>query len=217
MKTLIIGAHGKIGQRLAQGLAKSEAIDPVAFIRKEDQKAQFEEMGVNTLVENLEHSAGTLAQAMEGFDAVVFTAGSGASTGFDKTLEIDLYGAIKSIQAAEQKGVKRFVMVSAAGAGSDQFWPDSMRPYYIAKHLADEALKESRLDYTILRPTRLTDEDAAGKIKVSDDPKSLQSEIPRQAVAEAVEAALKDGSALGKVVEMSAGDQEITSALRKFG
>jgi uncharacterized protein YbjT (DUF2867 family) len=47
---------------------------------------------------------------------IVFTAGSGGHTGFDKTLLIDLDGAVKTIEAAEQAGVDRFIMVSALQA-----------------------------------------------------------------------------------------------------
>lgn len=86
-------------------------------------------------VASLESSMDVIAATMKGFDAVVFTAGSGGKTGFDKTLEVDLDGAVKSMIAAEQVGVKRFVMVSAVHAGNRERWNASgIKPYYIAKH-----------------------------------------------------------------------------------
>lgn len=216
MKILIIGANGKIGKRLTKRLTEVEDFEPTAFIRKEEQRSYFESRGIGTLIEDLEHSEDTLAEALAGFDTVVFAAGSGASTGFDKTMEIDLYGAVKSIQAAQSKGVQRFVMISAAKAGAEEDWPEGMRPYYIAKHLADEALKRSSLDYTILRPVRLTDAEEAGKIQIASRPDALQGEIPREAVAASVVAVLKDQGSIGKVMEMSAGDEDIDSAVRNF-
>ena len=54
MKVLIIGAHGKVGQRIAKAMSASEDFEPTAFIRKEEQQPIFEEMGVNTAVESLE-------------------------------------------------------------------------------------------------------------------------------------------------------------------
>jgi hypothetical protein len=39
-------------------------------------------------------------------DAVIFTAGSGGQTGADKTMLVDLDGAIKSMQATEAAGLR---------------------------------------------------------------------------------------------------------------
>lgn len=216
MKVVIIGANGKIGRLVTQKMSASEDYEPTAFIRKEEQKAYFEDMGVSTIVESLENGEEDIIKALEGFDAVVFTAGSGGSTGYDKTMEIDLYGAIKSINAAKSNGIKRYIMVGAAFSDVPSFWQGSMKPYYIAKHLADKELKRSGLDYTILRPVRLTDDEEEGKIKTSDNPKDLNSEISRVAVAEAIVTVLPDQNTYGQVIEMSEGSEVIEKAVEAF-
>ena len=90
-----------------------------------------------------------------------------------------------------------------------------MKPYYTAKHYADLELKRSSLDYTILRPVLLTDDDEAGKVLMTENPDEVGSEIPRQAVAETVLTVLKDPKTYGKVIEMSKGEDKIADALAK--
>lgn len=218
MNVLIIGANGQIGRQVAQKMAQSDFFEPTAFIRKEEQKNYFDSIEVPSVVEDLTNQEEQIAQAMQGFDAVVFTAGSGGSTGHEKTLEIDLYGAIKSIHAAEQKGVKRFVMVSAAYADEPDIWEKTgIRPYYIAKHVADQELKRSDLAYTILRPVGLTNDDEPGKIQISKNPYDLQRTIPRIAVAEAILQVLQQEHTQNQILEMSSGDKEIADAVKSFG
>ncbi|WP_340112599.1 SDR family oxidoreductase [Maribellus mangrovi] len=217
MKVLIIGANGKIGRILSERLSTSEKYKPTTFIRKEEQRAYFEEIGVPVIIESLESSEEVIGKVVKGFDAIVFTAGSGGKTGFDKTLEIDLDGAVKAIHAAENHQVKRFVMVSAARADDRSYWnQSSIKPYYIAKHYADKELTRSELDYTILRPVRLTDEYEARKVKMTNDPSQLEREIPRTAVAEIIMAVLENEATFRKTIEMSSGEHSISEALKKY-
>ncbi|EAQ49080.1 SDR family oxidoreductase [Leeuwenhoekiella blandensis] len=217
MKVLIIGAHGKVGQRISKAMRAAEDVEPTAFIRKEEQKPLFEEMGVDTVVESLENTPEAIGEVIKNYDAIVFSAGSGGNTGDDKTIEIDLDGAIKVINEAEKHNIKRFVMVSASQVDNRSYWGkvDGMKPYFTAKYYADLELKRSSLDYTILRPVLLTDEDEAGKVLMTETPDEVGSEIPRQAVAETVLTVLKDPKTYGKVIEMSKGEDKIADALAK--
>lgn len=214
MKVLIIGAHGKIGRIVAEQMKDSNRFDPTAFIRKEEQKEFFENLEIPAVVANLEDSVDAIAGTMKGFDAVVFTAGSGGKTGFDKTLEIDLDGAVKSMIAAEQAGVNRFVMVSAYLADDRSKWEASgIKPYYVAKHFADKELKQSSLDYTILRPVRLTDENGTGKITQRATPEKIQRTIPREDVATTILEVLTHPETIGKVMVLSTGETPIQDAI----
>ena len=190
----------------------SAHFNPTAFIRKEGQKAFFDVMDVPVKVASLENSVDEIAKAMQGFDAIVFTAGSGGKTGFDKTLEIDLDGAVKSMIAAKQVGIKRFVMVSAYLADERSRWDSSgIKPYYIAKHFADKELQQSSLDYTILRPVRLTDEKATGKINTI--PEKIQKTIPRADVATTIMEVLDHPETIGKIMVISTGETPIKEAV----
>lgn len=218
MKTLIIGAHGKIGQLVSEKMSQSNEFEPTAFIRKEEQKSVFEKMGVPTVVESLENTTEEIAKSMKGYDAVVFTAGSGGKTGHDKTLEIDLDGAVKTMNAAKQNNIKRFVIVSAALSDVPEKWGDTegMKPYYIAKHYADNELKRSGLDYTIIRPVKLTDDEGTGKITAKPTPEGLKEEVTRADVASTILYVLSNNKAVDKVVEISEGDTAIEEAVNSI-
>ena len=214
MKVLIIGAHGKIGKIIIEKMQASSQFNPTAFIRKEEQKAYFDDLDVPVKVTSLENSIDEIAGAIKGFDAVVFTAGSGGKTGYDKTLEVDLDGAVKSMIAAEKVGVKRFVMVSAVHADNRERWEESkIKPYYIAKHFADKELQRTSLDYTILRPVRLTDEPGTGKVTLNSRPEGVQKTIPREDVATTILEVLDHPGTGGKIMAMSTGETPIAEAI----
>ena len=217
MKVIIIGANGKVGRLIAQKMSASDEFEPTALIRKKEQKAYFDSIGVPVVVESIENSEENIGDAIRGFDAVVFSAGSGGATGADKTIEVDLFGAVKTIEAAKKNSISRFVMISAALSDDPSSWTsDGMKPYYIAKHMADKELKRSGLDYTIVRPVMLTDNDDAGKITIQSETHQLNKEIPRAAVAETVLKVLPNSGTHSKILEMSEGSSEIGKAIAEF-
>lgn len=213
MKTLVIGANGKIGQHLVRLLAKHPDHTVKAMIRKSEQRPFFEELKAETVVASLEGSVEELQKAMADCDAVVFTAGSGASTGADKTMTVDLDGAAKAVEAAELAGIDRFIMVSAIHADDRSHWTKEMTPYYIAKHHADRILQSSSLAYTIVRPGLLTDDPGTGQIAAGKlDPGS----IPREDVAAVIVACLESNDLTDKVFDLTSGDSQIEDALKNI-
>jgi len=168
-KILIIGANGKVGRLIVEKLKNETDFKPIAFIRDEKQAIFFDDIDVKHIVGSVEGTVESIAEVMSGVDVIVFTAGSGGKTGYDKTLSVDLDGAVKTMEAALKANVKRYIMVSAIHADNREAWDTSkIKPYYIAKHYADRILKTIGLDYTILRPGRLLDEPGTGKIATAN-------------------------------------------------
>jgi nucleoside-diphosphate-sugar epimerase len=214
-KVLIIGAHGKVGKIIVQKMKRSPDFTPVALFRKTEQESFFEELDVNYVIIDLEEEVNTLAGAMNNVDAVVFAAGSGGSTGYDKTLAIDLDGAVKSMEAAKKAGVKRFLIISAMNAGDRSKWvTPEMKPYNIAKHYADYILTTMDLGYTIFRPGRLADKEGTGKITTTDP--ASKEEVPREDVADTVLASLNNDNSIGKVIEFNEGDTPIEEVVENL-
>lgn len=160
MQIAVIGANGGIGRELVPRLVDA-GHDPVGVVRNESQFDEVRERGGEPRLGDLE---GEFASALEGVDAVVFTAGAGGDTGWDKTLMVDLWGARRSIDACIEQGIDRFVIVSAYKASEPMAEPEALRPYRVAKRCADDYLEWSPLDATILRPTTLTDDAGTGRI-----------------------------------------------------
>lgn len=207
MQVLVIGAHGHVGQRLLPLLV--EAGHPVrAMIRDPDQADTVAGEGIEPVVADLEDES--LGQVFDGVDAVVFTAGSGGSTGTDMTVRIDGLAAIRTMDLAQAHGASRYVMVSSMGA-DDPDRHDALRPYLVAKAIADGVLRRSGLEWTILRPGALTDDEPTGRIRAGTGLGS--GSIPRGDVAAAIVAALALDETVGSTLELLSGDEEIEAAL----
>lgn len=212
MNVFVIGANGQIGHQLVEKLHEAGDHHVTAMVRKEEQLEDFKSKGYNAVLGDLEGSVEDLKQAIEGMDVIVFAAGSGGSTGADKTLLIDLDGAAKSIEAAQANGnIKHFVMLSALKAEDRSAWPDSLKPYYVAKHHADRLLEQSGLTYTIVRPGALTDDEGTGKVNTKFEG---SGEIPRADVASFLVHVLHDHSnAKNQAIDLIKGDTPIEETL----
>ncbi len=206
MKVLVIGANGKIGRRLLPLLAEG-GHDVRAMVRDETQRPDMVERGAEPVVGDLE---GDFAHALDGCDAVVFTAGSGAHTGADKTALVDGLGAVLAVNAARERDVHRFLMVSARGA-DDPDRSERIRHYLVAKAVADGYLQRSGLDYTILRPGRLTDDAPTGRIRVGSGLGG--GTITRADVAAAIVACLETPATVGRTFELLNDGVPISEAL----
>jgi len=214
-RVLIIGANGKIGKILASKMKNSTDLQPIAFIRKEEQKLHFDQQQIESRLGSLEGSTEDLELVMEGIDAIVFTAGSGGNTGDDKKLSVDLDGAVKVMESAKKLNISRFIIISAVQADNREFWETSgIKPYYIAKHYADRVLKEIGLDYTILRPGNLLDEPGKGLVTI--DQPAAQKGISREDVAELIIASLQQDNTIRKVIEFSGGNTPFTEVLNSL-
>lgn len=207
-KILIVGASGNTGKRVIEILNNSQSFEPVAMIRKEEQKEIFDDMDVKWVLADLEEK---VDHALKGIDKVIFAAGSGGKTGDEKTIAIDQDGAIKMIDAAKKATVKKFVMLSSMGA-DDPSQNEKLQVYLEAKKKADEHLRESGLDYTILRPGALTDDMGLAKVKLAEKLNEA-GEISRDDVAFLLVMSLADPLVKNKTIEAIEGKESIKSAI----
>ncbi|MET1134164.1 MAG: NAD(P)-binding oxidoreductase, partial [Aeromicrobium sp.] len=159
-------------------------------------------------------TAEDFATAFTDCDAVVFAAGGGPDGKIERKKSVDLEGSLKSIEAAKTLGIRRFVQISAMGVDNDP--GDDASPvwkaYVEAKRDADVALRDSGLDWTIVRPGTLTNDPGTGSVTVGETVD--RGEIPRADVAAVIAAALADDSTIGKQFEVITGDTPIADALR---
>lgn len=131
-------------------------------------------------------------------------------TGPDKTIMIDLDGAAKSVKAVEKVGAQQFIMVSAMHADEPEYWTvEAMKSYFTAKHYADRIIKESSLNYLLLRPGALSDKEGTGN--VTTIPAGYEtSSIPRGDVAYVIKTTIDNKAAFGKIVTLLEGDYPIS-------
>jgi len=180
------------------------------LIRDPGHAADLERAGVQPVLADLKHE--DITEAVAGADAVVFAAGAGPGSGPERKRTVDLGGALKLIEAARANGIRRYLMVSSMGADDPAAASEQMRPYLEAKAEADDALQASGLDYTIVRPGRLTDEEGTGLVEVAPS-LGRRGAIPRDDVAATLLACLDIETTVGKTFELLAGETPIEDAL----
>jgi len=175
------------------------------MVRKQDQKDHFEKQGVSAVLADLEED---LSQAVKNTDKVIFAAGSKGKN----IIDVDQEGAKRLIDAAKAAGLEKFVMLSSMGADNPVVGKD-LEDYLRAKQNADNHLKASALNYSIVRPGALTDDDGTGKIELKEKLEKLGS-ISRADVAKTLVEVLDNKLKKNKVFEILAGDTHIEKAVR---
>ena len=211
MRVAIAGGHGQIALRLAK-LLSQRGDEVVALIRNPDHSDDVRQPGAEPAVVDLEHaSVDDVAQAIAGRDAVVFAAGAGPGSGSARKETMDYGGAVKLIAAAKQAGVSRYVIVSSMGADPDAPGDDTFSVYLRAKGRADEAVRASGLDATIVRPGGLTNNPGTGRVSLGE---SLpRGQVTRDDVAAVLAAVLDSPNTIGKTLDLIGGDTPVAEAV----
>lgn len=213
-RILIFGGHGKVALHLERILA--ERGDTVTgVIRNPEHQQDVLDTGAQYLLADIETlDQEQLRNLVAGNDAVVWSAGAGGGSP-ERTYAVDRDAAIRSIDAAVAAGVRRYVMVSWLGSKPDHGVPEghSFFPYADAKLAADEHLRASTLDWTVLGPGTLTLDPPTGRIDV--DPADGEGAVTREDVAAVIAAVIDDPAAtIGRTIRFGNGDAPIDEALR---
>ncbi|BCW20022.1 NAD-dependent dehydratase [Arthrobacter sp. NtRootA9] len=209
----IIGGHGKVALHLST-LLTGEGHSVTSFIRNPDHADDVAATGATPSVLDVENSpTAAIAKALQGHDAVVWSAGAGGGNP-DRTYAVDRDAAIRSMDAAAQAGVNRYVMVSYLGAGKDHGVPadNSFFAYAEAKAAADEYLRGTSLAWTILGPGSLTEKPGSGRIEINP-PKEGGGETSRANTAIVAAAVLDLPETAGRTIEFRDGSLPVAAAL----
>ncbi|WP_057915878.1 SDR family oxidoreductase [Peribacillus muralis] len=213
MNVLVIGANGQVGKEIIKKL-KDTKHNATALVRKEEQVQELRNLGADHVVlGDLEED---FSHAFKGIDSVIFAAGSGGSTGVDKTLLIDLWGAKKAVDYANQSDIKHFVQLSAADSLDVDDESEKMKPYAVAKNMSDYYIEQSNLDYTIVRPGPMNNDNANGKIELHQTTRQDHFNdylITRQDVAHVLVETLGKEHLFKKSFYIKQGDSSIVDAL----
>ncbi|MDN3242685.1 NAD(P)-binding oxidoreductase [Glycomyces tritici] len=219
MHVVIAGGHGQIALRLTETLA-AEGHSVTGLIRNPDHAEDLTAIGGRPIVLDLEqadaeHLGGLLASEMYGdVDAVVFAAGAGPGSGAARKDTVDRAAAVLLADAAERAGVRRFLQISSMGADSE---PDPSRDevwaaYIEAKAAAEADLRARDLDWIILRPGSLTNDEPTGLVHLAEPPVG-RGEVTRSDVAAVVAELLRRPEVSRLVLEVRGGDTAVTEAV----
>jgi len=217
MRVVIAGGHGKIALLLERLLAE-RGDQAVGLIRNPAHVGDVQKAGAEAVVCDLEAaSAEDVAVLLAGADAVVFAAGAGPGSGAPRKDSVDRGASVLMADAAERAGVRRFVQISSMGTGqpprpgTDEVWA----AYITAKTAAEDDLRARDLDWTILRPGRLTDAPPTGRIRLAPPPVPRDT-VPRADVAAVVVALLDNPGTRHQTLELVGGDSPVAAAVHSF-
>lgn len=208
-KVFVVGGSGRVATALIRDLVDAD-IEVVDGARHPEKV--MKDSHVTAVALDLHNSTTTIANQMMGADAVYFVAGS---RGHD-LLQTDAMGAVKTMQAAQQANIKRYIMLSSMYALEPEKWHEypalaAITDYNIAKFFADHYLvHDTSLDYTIVQPATLTEESATGKVTFGkgDDTTNTIADV-----AMVLAKVLHAPNTIHKVIMMRNGDTPIDQAI----
>jgi len=211
-KIAIIGGHGKVALHLAR-LLTTAGHEVSSLIRNPAHSIDVEATGASPVIADVENlSTEQIADVLAGHDAVVWSAGAGGGSA-ERTYAVDRDAAIRSMEAAAHAGIYRYVMVSYKGSRIDHGASpdDGMFAYYEAKAAADDYLRRTSLNWTILGPSTLTLNVGSGSIAVGSEARN--GDTSRENVALVTAAVLDSDNTVHRTIDFTDGDVAIATAI----
>jgi uncharacterized protein YbjT (DUF2867 family) len=211
MRIVIAGGHGQIAQQFGR-LVAAAGHHPVGMVRNPAHMTELEEAGIEPAIIDLENTdVAEMTDIVRGADAVVFAAGGGPDGNAQRKETVDKAAAIMLADAAQAAGVRRYVMISAMGTEqADPESDDVFQVYLRAKQAADDDVRSRDLDWTIIRPGRLTDDVPTGRVAVG---RLEPGSVTRGDVAHVLAEVLETDAAIGKTFDVLNGDDPVNRAV----
>ena len=214
----VSGASGKTGWRvvdeaLQRGLTVRAIVRPESTLPPALAAAEWEQ---RLEVHRLDLNSGeALLHALKGCTALVIATGARPSINLAGPLQVDAAGVQAQIQACRAVGLQRVVLVSSLCAGR---WLHPLNLFgliLVWKRLGERWLERSGLDWTVVRPGGLNEDDARAEaegVVFSAADQQQSNSIPRRLVARVCLEALEVAAASGRIIEItSAADQPARS------
>ncbi len=202
MRVLVAGATGKTGRHVVKQLIDQD-VSVTALVR-DQEKAEAILPATTKFVVGDVLRPGTFESALA--DCSVLICATGASPSLDPTgpYQVDFQGTKNLVDAAKKHNIEHFVLVSSLCVSKffhplNLFW---LVLYW--KKQAENYLQSSGIDYTIVRPGGLKDEDNSDSIIMSHADSLFDGSIPRPKVAQVCVAALSEPQAKSTIVEIVA-------------
>ena len=191
-----------------RAIVRPESTLPPALAAAErEQRLEVHRLDLN--------SGEALLHALKGCTALVIATGARPSINLAGPLQVDAAGVQAQIQACRAVGLQRVVLVSSLCAGR---WLHPLNLFgliLVWKRLGERWLERSGLDWTVVRPGGLSEDDARAEaegVVFSAADQQQSNSIPRRLVARVCLEALEVAAASGRIIEItSAADQPARS------
>ena len=216
------GASGKTGWRvvdeaLQRGLPVRAIVRPHSVLPPSLAKA--EQQG-DLEVKRLElQTAEALHHALSGCTALVIATGARPSINLAGPLQVDAFGVRAQLSACKAVGLQRVVLVSSLCAGRWRHPLNLFGLILVWKRLGERWLETSGLDWTVVRPGGLSEDDSrSGQegIVFSAADQQQSSSIPRRLVAQVCLDALAEPAASSRIIEITSSTQQPRCSLAEW-
>jgi len=218
----VTGASGKTGWRvvdeaLRQGLGVRAIVRPGSVLPA--ALAEAERQG-QLAVQRLElGQTEALHAALSGCDALVIATGARPSVDLAGPLKVDAFGVRDQIRACQAVGLRRVVLVSSLCAGRWQHPLNLFGLILVWKRLGESWLEQSGLEWTVIRPGGLSEDDSRtdreGVVFSGADQQERDS-IPRRLVARVCLEALTTPASVGRIIEITSSPEQSPQSLRNW-
>jgi len=206
MKIAVFGATGKTGLEIVKQ-ALEGGHNVTAFVR-DPARLAIENKNLSVVIGDVFNEA-SVAQAIKGQDAAVCALGAGSDL---KKTTVRANGTVNIIKGMKKNNVKRLMVVTAMGVGESWDTLSLVNKFFFAvllkssrdDHEAQEAaVKESGLDWTIIRPSGLVDTPRTGVYDFGENIPAKTSKIARADVADLILKELEQTTHIGKALTIS--------------
>jgi uncharacterized protein YbjT (DUF2867 family) len=203
---LVAGATGRTGGEVVTELLNN-GYAVRAFVRDVDAAREKLGDGVD-YVQGDVREIKTIVTALDGVDALISTIGAGRGDPANGPEFVDFGGVKNLAEAAASAGLRQFVLVSSMGVTQEDHMLNKMfNNVLLWKFKGEEALRNSGVPYTIVRPGGLTNAPGGEFAVVFAQGDTTAGAIPRADVARVCVAALGTEAALNKTFEINSGKQ----------
>ena len=154
-KLYITGGNGYIGEHLVSSLHK-ESFALKLLLNSDNTVDEINSNSVDCVYGDIRNKK-LLNESLSGADAVIHLAALVGSYNITDNMEINYEGTKNLLEACKQNNVERFIFISSVSAQRKV-----QGPYGKSKKLAEQAVIESELNYTIFRPTTVMGRESLG-------------------------------------------------------
>ncbi|XP_065879659.1 uncharacterized protein At2g34460, chloroplastic [Euphorbia lathyris] len=215
-KIFVAGATGNTGKRIVEQLL-AKGFEVKAGVRDVDKaKTSFSNSKDNPSLQivkaDVTEGSDKLAQVIgNDSDAVICATGFRPGLDLFSPWKVDNFGTVNLVDACRKLGVNRFILISSIlvnGAAMGQLF----NPAYIflnvfgltlvAKLQAEQYIRKSGINYTIIRPGGLKNDPPSGNVVMEPEDTLYEGSISRDLVAEVAAEALVCPESHYKVVEI---------------